>query len=109
MVLVEHRLGAWAGEVDRLVVLDGAGRVAADGPVVPTLAARAAELAAHGVWVPGIDAPAPLAVPTGLVAPAVRPASPVPDPPADPAERGTGPASPSTPRRWGSSGGRPSA
>ena len=30
--LVEHRLEAWAGEVDRLVVLDAAGRVAADGP-----------------------------------------------------------------------------
>ena len=39
MVLVEHRLEAWAGEVDRLVVLDATGRVAADGPFVPTLEA----------------------------------------------------------------------
>ena len=84
MVLVEHRLEAWAGEVDRMVVLDAAGRVTADGPVVPTLEARAAELAAHGVWVPGVDAPAPLPVPAALCAPALRPPSPVPELAADP-------------------------
>ena len=71
MVLVEHRLGPWVEDVDRLIVLDAAGRVAADGPVAATLHARAADLAAHGVWVPGVEPPRPLPVPPWLCAPTV--------------------------------------
>jgi energy-coupling factor transporter ATP-binding protein EcfA2 len=69
LVVVEHRLSAWVGEVDRLVVLDPAGRVTADGPVAATLASSAESLAAQGVWVPGVAAPRPLAVPRALCAP----------------------------------------
>ena len=76
MVLVEHRLGPWVEDVDRLVVLDAAGRVAADGPVAATLHDQAADLAAHGVWVPGVESPRPLPVPPRLCAPTVPP--PVP-------------------------------
>ena len=89
-----------------------AGRVTADGPVVPTLEARAAELAAHGVWVPGVDAPAPLAVPAALVRPGAAPRVAGPGPARGPPSRrlrGTGSGSRSTPRAWGSCGGRPSA
>ena len=81
MVIVEHRLGPWVEDVDRLVVLDASGRVAADGPVAATLHAQAADLAAHGVWVPGVEPPRPLPVPPWLCAPTV----PAPVPPTVPA------------------------
>ena len=73
LVMVEHQLSDWVDEVDRLVVLDPAGRVSADGPVAPTLARHAASLAAQGVWVPGVPVPGPLGVARSLCAPA-RPA-----------------------------------
>ena len=83
MVLVEHRLGPWVEEVDRLVVLDASGRIAADGPVAATLHAQAADLAAHGVWVPGVEPPRPLPVPPQLCAP-TPPTVPPPVPPTVP-------------------------
>ena len=52
-VLVEHRLTGWVDLVDRVVVLDPAGGVAADGPPATVFAAHGAALAARGVWVPG--------------------------------------------------------
>ncbi len=58
LVVVEHRLDAWLPVVDRVVVL-GAGGVLADGPAEAVLSARGAELAAAGVWVPGIPPPFP--------------------------------------------------
>src|SRR5664280_1826818 len=69
LVMVEHQLSDWVGEVDRLVVLDSAGRVTADGPVAPTLASSADHLAAQGVWVPGVAAPRPIHVPRALCTP----------------------------------------
>jgi energy-coupling factor transport system ATP-binding protein len=57
LVVVEHRVDVWLPLVDRIVVL-GAGDegpgVIADGPPARVLGARGAELAARGVWVPGI-------------------------------------------------------
>jgi len=51
-------------------VLDSAGRVSADGPVVEVLATSAETLAAQGVWVPHAAAPRPLDVAPALCAPA---------------------------------------
>lgn len=52
IVLVEHNLDAAVDIVDRVVVLDAAGHVVADGPVGDVLRGRAEELAALGVWLP---------------------------------------------------------
>lgn len=52
VVLVEHDLDAAVDLVDRVVVLDRAGRLALEGPVRAVLADRAAEVAALGVWLP---------------------------------------------------------
>nr|WP_274636782.1 ABC transporter ATP-binding protein [Microbacterium bovistercoris] len=52
IVLVEHNLDHAVGFVDRVVVLDAAGRTIAGGPVDDILRARAAELHALGVWLP---------------------------------------------------------
>jgi len=69
LVMVEHRLSDWVDEVDRLVVLDPAGRISVDGPVCATLAMSANSLAAQGVWVPGAAPPRPLDVARELCAP----------------------------------------
>jgi energy-coupling factor transporter ATP-binding protein EcfA2/energy-coupling factor transporter transmembrane protein EcfT len=69
LVMVEHRLSDWVGEVDRLVVLDPTGRISVDGPVAPTLATSADSLAAQGVWVPGAPPPRPLDVAPELCSP----------------------------------------
>ncbi|WP_372457043.1 ABC transporter ATP-binding protein [Microbacterium allomyrinae] len=52
ILLVEHNLDAAVGFVDRVVVLDHAGRLAADGTVDDVLRVRADELHAMGVWLP---------------------------------------------------------
>ncbi|GAA5201349.1 energy-coupling factor transporter ATPase [Microbacterium jejuense] len=52
ILLVEHNLDAAVGFVDRVVVLDQDGRLAADGTVDDVLRDRAAELHAMGVWLP---------------------------------------------------------
>ncbi|HET6672924.1 MAG TPA: ABC transporter ATP-binding protein [Agromyces sp.] len=52
IVLVEHNLDAAVDIVDRVVVLDAAGRLIADGPVREVLQGRARELADLGVWLP---------------------------------------------------------
>ncbi|MEP7192503.1 MAG: ATP-binding cassette domain-containing protein [Actinomycetota bacterium] len=77
LVMVEHQLSEWADHVDRLVVLDPAGRVSVDGPVAATLALSASPLAAQGVWVPGMPAPARLDVDRALCAPIRAPGSEV--------------------------------
>lgn len=55
LVVVEHRVAVWAGLVDRVVVLDAAGGLLADGAPDAVLADADARrrLAASGVWVPG--------------------------------------------------------
>lgn len=52
IVLVEHNLDAAVDLVDRVIVLDAAGRLVIDGPARETLRERADELAALGVWLP---------------------------------------------------------
>ncbi|GAA1796786.1 ABC transporter ATP-binding protein [Agromyces neolithicus] len=52
IVLVEHNLDAAVDIVDRVVVLDAAGRLVIDGPARDVLRERAAELLELGVWLP---------------------------------------------------------
>ncbi|MEV1129180.1 ATP-binding cassette domain-containing protein [Agromyces sp. NPDC049794] len=52
IVLVEHNLDAAVDIVDRVVVLDAAGHMVADGSVDDVLRDRAEELVALGVWLP---------------------------------------------------------
>jgi energy-coupling factor transport system ATP-binding protein len=59
-VVVEHRLGPWVEFAERIVILDAAGRIVADGEPLKVLQEQAEGLAAQGVWVPGIPAPQPL-------------------------------------------------
>uniref|UniRef100_UPI001F0BD3C6 energy-coupling factor ABC transporter ATP-binding protein n=1 Tax=Microbacterium sp. CPCC 204701 TaxID=2493084 RepID=UPI001F0BD3C6 len=53
LVVVEHRVDVWLPLVSRIIVL-GDGGVIADGSPDTVLRDRGAELAAAGVWVPGI-------------------------------------------------------
>lgn len=66
LVVVEHRVEVWLPLVTRVIVL-GEGGVIADGAPAEVLGARGAELAALGVWVPGIPPtlPAPPSHPAG--------------------------------------------
>ncbi|TPW76669.1 ABC transporter ATP-binding protein [Schumannella soli] len=52
LVLIEHNLDAAMQLVDRVLVLDGLGRVAASGPAREVLTERAEELHDLGVWLP---------------------------------------------------------
>ena len=52
IVLIEHNLDAAVDLVDRVVVLDAAGRLVIDGPVRDVLQGRAGELRDLGVWLP---------------------------------------------------------
>ncbi|MGX5696813.1 ABC transporter ATP-binding protein [Agromyces soli] len=52
IVLIEHNLDAAVDLVDRVVVLDRAGRLAFDGPAREVLRERTAELLELGVWLP---------------------------------------------------------
>ncbi|TDT30906.1 ABC transporter ATP-binding protein [Naumannella halotolerans] len=54
LVVVEHRVSTWLPVVDRIVVLEPAGGVIAEGPPDRVLAAEGEQLAARGVWVPGV-------------------------------------------------------
>jgi len=54
LVLVEHRVADWLPLIDRVVVLTAGGGVIADGPPVVVFGTRGEELAAAGVWVPGL-------------------------------------------------------
>lgn len=65
LVVVEHRVETWLPVVDRVVVLEPGGGATADGTPEAVLDAHRAELAAHGVWVPGL----PVDVPRGRRAP----------------------------------------
>ena len=68
-VVVEHLLGPWVDVADRLVALDAAGAVIADGDPREVLGRHAESLAAQGVWVPGVPHPDPTPMPTALFAP----------------------------------------
>lgn len=73
LVVVDHHLQRWLDVVDRLVVLTADGRVAADGDPRRVLSAHRDELAAAGLWLPGLGPPSPLAVDPDLL----RPRTPV--------------------------------
>ncbi len=64
LLMVEHRVDAAAGLVDRVVVLEPGGGVADDGSPAEVFGRRGAALAAAGVWVPA---------PWGPAAPPFRP------------------------------------
>jgi energy-coupling factor transporter ATP-binding protein EcfA2 len=59
LVLVEHRVDEAVGLVDRVVVLEAGGGVVADGRPRDVFSERGTELAAAGVWVPGLPPPMP--------------------------------------------------
>ncbi|MGR0219355.1 ABC transporter ATP-binding protein [Agromyces sp. ZXT2-6] len=60
LVVVEHRVDVWLDLVDRVVILGGDGRLIADGTPDEVLTARRTELAAAGVWVPGVPLEVPM-------------------------------------------------
>jgi energy-coupling factor transport system ATP-binding protein len=68
-VVVEHRLGPWVDFADRLVVLDHCGHVVADGDPMTILHEHGAELAAQGIWVPGLPDPEPRGIPHHVFGP----------------------------------------
>ncbi|WP_370616635.1 ABC transporter ATP-binding protein [Mumia sp. Pv 4-285] len=68
LVVVEHRIGPWLAHVDRVVVLNSEGAVVRDTDPA-TFAAEPAELAARGVWMPGVGAPTPEEPQPALVVP----------------------------------------
>ena len=53
LVLVEHRIDAWLPLIDRVVVLDAAGGLLADGSPEQVFARRTEQLSAAGIWWPG--------------------------------------------------------
>ena len=71
-VIVEHRIGCWLGLVDRVLVLDSAGRLMADGPPGTVMRDQADALLAQGIWVPGRPDPTPLGIPVGFGPAALR-------------------------------------
>jgi energy-coupling factor transport system permease/ATP-binding protein len=68
-VVVEHRLGPWVDFADRLVVLDGDGRIVADGPPWQVLHDHGGSLVRQGIWVPGYPDPEPCGIPSGTFGP----------------------------------------
>jgi energy-coupling factor transport system ATP-binding protein len=64
-VVIEHRVDVWRDLVSRVVILDPAGGVLADGPVEAVLGAQGRALADSGVWIPEFPPPRPVrAAPT---------------------------------------------
>src|SRR5699024_9791062 len=72
-VLVEHRIGPWLEHVDRVLWLDSHGQLVDDTPPEEFVRERRADLAAAGVWMPGLPTPEPLDVPQTLTGPAGAP------------------------------------
>ncbi|QYF75101.1 ABC transporter ATP-binding protein [Cryobacterium sp. PAMC25264] len=52
LIVIEHRVAVWQDIVDRIIVLDPAGGILADGATASVLTAEGARLAAAGVWIP---------------------------------------------------------
>ncbi|SLM98721.1 ABC transporter ATP-binding protein [Brevibacterium yomogidense] len=89
LVVVDHRVDEWLGLVDRVVVLEPAGGLIADGPPDAVFARAGSALEAAGVWVPGSRPHVP------RTPPLPRPSSPDQPPPRSPV--GPGPLSPASP------------
>jgi len=53
LIVIEHRTDVWVDLMTRVIVLDAAGGLLADGPPREVFAAQGDALAAAGVWVPG--------------------------------------------------------
>jgi energy-coupling factor transport system ATP-binding protein len=53
-LLVEHRVSPWLELIDRVLLLEPGGGVRAEGSPAAVFAERGEELAAAGVWVPGV-------------------------------------------------------
>ena len=53
LVVVDHRVDEWLGLVDRVIVLEPAGGLIADGPPDAVFAREGSALEAAGIWVPG--------------------------------------------------------
>ncbi|MFD1824767.1 ATP-binding cassette domain-containing protein [Mumia zhuanghuii] len=69
LVVVEHRLAAWLGHVDRVVVLGRDGAVVADTDPATFAETMRDDLASAGVWMPGAPAPVAAPPPAALVTP----------------------------------------
>ncbi|WP_426623815.1 ABC transporter ATP-binding protein [Leifsonia sp. McL0607] len=65
LIVVEHRVAVWRDLVDRVVVLDAAGGVLADGVPDDVLADGAGDLRSAGVWLPDEPVPEPPTVAVG--------------------------------------------
>ena len=52
LIVIEHRVAVWRDLVDRVIVLDAAGGVLADGAPADVLVSEGRRLADAGVWVP---------------------------------------------------------
>ncbi|MFD2456070.1 ABC transporter ATP-binding protein [Corynebacterium mendelii] len=64
LVVVEHRVGIWADDVDTAIVLGTGERgIIAHGPVRHVIDTQGARLARQGVWIPGITPQLPAARP----------------------------------------------
>lgn len=60
LVVIEHRVAVWQNVVDRVIVLDPAGGVLADGPTEQVLSQEGERLSRSGVWVPNVALPKPV-------------------------------------------------
>lgn len=69
LVVVDHHLDRWLDVVDRLVVLAADGSVLADGPTGQVLDRRWDDLAAAGLWLPGLAPPVPLHIDPSMLTP----------------------------------------
>jgi energy-coupling factor transporter ATP-binding protein EcfA2 len=69
LVVVEHHLEPWLDFADRLIVLDGAAGLVADGRPAAVLEEHGRRLAALGVWVPGQPPPTAAQLDSNLVEP----------------------------------------
>jgi energy-coupling factor transport system ATP-binding protein len=64
-VVIEHRVEVWQHVVDRVIVLDAAGGVLADGSTHGVLVSQGERLARAGVWVPALPPRFPSRQPIG--------------------------------------------
>ena len=65
LVVIEHRVEVWQDVVERVIVLDPAGGVLADGATREILSSQAERLAQAGVWVPALPPRFPTRHPAG--------------------------------------------
>lgn len=60
LVVIEHRTAVWADLMDRVIVVGADGGLLADGAPADVFARHGADLAAAGVWVPGMPVDLPV-------------------------------------------------